>query len=619
LSPTLKTFRDEKGILRREKYGLLFPANWSNLDIDLWCFRVGRTKDQGGLGKDEHWWKVVDYFWGPNNPVRNTSKYFIRNPVSEEMIYHACRERYVAVGAGSGWTKSETFGLWLLVNQLANARRFLGLFVSTSLKDAKKRGWGSLVSFIQAVPHNILPVRVLESGIIKYESPTFKSTDQQSISLIAWEKKQEKEAVSKAQGMHNDFVCLVVDEMTELPPSVLEYALPGGNLSANPSYQCIGLANPLIYFDTFAQLWKPKDGWTSISVNSDVWRLESTGGIGLHYDGMRSPNIPTAIYKTPYGVPFLPTQEKLDEAIQAPGAEKSVRFWRMFRGFPCPIGNEDLIYSPIDVIKFKGDIPAIWGDQPLIRLAALDPGFTNGGDSCALTFFTLGRDKDGLLVLQVDRQIELFEDVTDKEHNRSEQIATQVKNYCAAERIFSPHYLAVDSTGAGGPLCDVIDLVWARGCLRVNFGGDASELAVSMTDMTPANKRYKNRATEIWYRGVDLLRQGQLKGIPPKMAAQMIMRHYSYVGADNLILAEPKPDMKLRTGGESPDFAESGFIGITLAVERFGLIAVLSSVQKKTGKSTTWRQFHQRRSARLALPTNLSSRKLQSWTNNPES
>jgi hypothetical protein len=615
----VRTFKDEKGILRREKYGMFFPANWSNLDIELWCFRIERTKEQGGLGKDEHFWKVVDYFWGPNNPVRNTNKYFIRNPVSEEMIYHACRERYVAIGSGSGWTKSETFSLWLLVNQLANARHFLGLFVSTSLKDAKKRGWGSLVSFIQAVPHNILPVRVLESGIIKYESPTFKSTDQQSISLIAWEKKQEKEAVSKAQGMHNHFVCLVIDEATELPPSVLEYALPGGNLSANPQYQVVALANPLTYFDTFAQLWKPKAGWTSISVDSDSWRLESTGGIGLHYDGMRSPNIPTALYKTPYGVPFLPTQEKLDEAISAPGAEKGVRFWRMFRGFPCPIGNEDLIYSPIDVVKFKGDVPAIWGDQPLMRVAALDPGFTNGGDRTILFFGTLGRDKDGLLVLQFDRYIELYEDVTDKLHNRSEQIATQVKNYCAGEKILSPHYLAVDSTGAGAPLCDVIDIIWARGCLRVNFGGDPSELPVSMTDVKPAKERYKNRVTEIWYRGVDLLRQGQLKGIPPAMAAEMSIRHYSYVGQDNLILAEPKADMKLRTGGLSPDIVDSGMTMVTLCAERFGLIAALTPFQRKTGKSKTWRQFHQKRAARMALPNNLGARRPNSWANSPES
>lgn len=605
---------------QREKYEMLWPVHWTNLDIELYCFRTGRTVDQGGLGKEEHWWRVVDYFWGPNNPVKNTSKYFIRNPCSEEMIYHACRERYIAIGAGSGWTKSETAGLWLITNVLANARHFLGLFVSTALKEAKKRGWGSLCSFISAVPNHMLPLRVLESGIVRYEDANFKSGDQNGIALIAWEKKQDKEAVSKAQGMHQHEVCLVIDEATELPPSVLEYSLPGGNLSANPKYQVWALANPLTYFDTFAQLWKPKDGWTSISVNSDLWRTQY--GVGIHFDGMRSPNIPVALYTTPYGVPFLPTQEKLDDAVSAPGGQNTVRFWRMFRGFPCPVGTEKLIYSPIDIVKFKGDEPAIWGSEPLIRVAALDPGFTNGGDRTILYFGTLGRDKNGLLVLQFDDFVELFEDVTKSDpalpgprENRSEQIARQLKEQCD-ERGIGPFHVAIDATGAGSPFCDVVDIVWKRGCLRVNFGGNASDLPVSMTDPKPAAERYKNRVTEIWYRGVDLLRQGQLKGICPAMAAEMSIRLYNDDG--KLIEAESKSDMKLRTGGQSPDIGDAGFIMVTLCAERLGLIASLTTEQKKQGSPRRWRDFHRRHTARLARPVNLSGRN-PTYHTHPES
>jgi hypothetical protein len=608
-----KLYRDPKtGAMRREKHGVLFPASWTALDIDLWCFRTKRTIDQGGLGQEEHWWRAVDYFFGPNNPVHNNTKYFIRNPLSEEMIYHACRERYIAIGSGSGFTKSETAGLWLFIQYLADARNFLGLFVSTSLKESKRRGWGSLCSFINAVPHNMLPLRVLESGIIKYESPTFKATDQASISLIAWEKKQDKEAVSKAQGMHQNKVCLVIDEATELPPSVLEYALPGGNLSANPWYQVWALANPLTYFDTFAQLWKPEKGWTSISAESDIWRTQY--GVGLHFDGMRSPNIPVIKYITPMGLPFLPTQAKLDEVAATEGGLNTVRFWRMFRGFPCPTGTEDLIYSPIDIVKYKGDEPAIWGDQPLIRVAALDPSFTNGGDRTILYFGTLGRDKNGMLVLQFDDYVQLFEDVTNKTENRSEQIARQLRDQCVARGIL-PQHVAIDATGAGAPFCDVVDMLWSREILRVNFGGDASEFAVSMTDLKPAKERYKNRVSEIWYRGKDLLRQGQLKGICPAMAAEMSIRHYSIVGTDSLIEAESKADMKLRTAGQSPDISDAGFIMVTLCVERLGLSASLTPSQRKAGRPTTWAQKRQRMVARLTGPVNLGARRGNQWQN----
>jgi hypothetical protein len=595
--------KDENGVLRRERYGMLFPASWNALDIELFCFRTGRSIDVGGLGQDEHWWKVIDYFFGPNNPVRNTTKYFIRNPHSEEMIYHACRERYVAIGAGSGFTKSETAGLWLFVKFLSNARNFLGLFVSTSLKEAKKRGWGSLVSFINAVPNGVLPLRVLESGIIKYDSDTFKSTDQQSISLIAWEKKQEKEAVSKAQGMHQNEVCLVIDEATELPASILEYALPGGNLSANPVYQVWALANPNGYFDTFSQLWKPTAGWTSISAESDLWRTQY--GVGIHFDGMRSANIPDIKYVTPAGISFLPTQQKLDDAAAAEGGVNSLRFWRMFRGFMCPIGSEDLIYAPVDIVKYQGDEPAIWGDEPLIRVAALDPGFTNGGDRSILMFGTLGKDKNGLLVLQFDEYIELVEDVTNTKENRSEQIVRQFREQCE-KRGVGPEHAAVDATGAGGPFCDVVDMLWSRAVLRVNFGGDASDLPVSMTDPTPAKERYHNRVTEIWYRGKDYLRQGQLKGIMPALAAEMSLRYYRLHG--RRVEAESKADMKLRTGGQSPDIADGGFILLTLCVERLGLLAVLTTEQHKATRTGPWSQWVRRHAARRSAPIQAGAR-----------
>jgi len=95
------------------------------------------------------------------------------------------------------------------------------------------------------------------------------------------------------------------------------------------------------------------------------------------------------------------------------------------------------------------------------------------------------------------------------------------------------------------------------------------------------------------------------------MAAEMTVRHYSYVGADNLILAESKADMKLRTGGISPDLSDAEFIMVTLCVERLGLNAAFTPQQKQeqAKRSGSWRGFHRRRSAKLAAPMNLDSRR----------
>lgn len=580
------------------KYGMTFPKGWSDLDIELYCFKVSRTIEQGGLGKAGHFWKVVWMLWGPKNSVGNKTKLFLRNPWSEKIVDALCEYRYVGVGGCAGSTKSETCALWLLVTYLSDPRHTLGGVLSTSLKEARKRIWGSLVDFVRAIPAPGLPLKIVDSqGIIRYTSPKFTASDKASLFLIAAERKQEKEAVGKLIGMHNDNVIIVADELSELTPSVNEYAFPGGNLTSNPRYQYIGLSNPGSYYDPFAKLWKPKLGWTSITVRDSEWETEY--GIGIHFDGMQSPNVLAGrvIYS------FLPTEEKIEDARKAEGGENSIRFWRMIRGFMCPEGQESLIYAESDVIKFKGDEPAIWGSEPLIIGAALDPGFTNGGDRSKVKLGRLGKTKDGIICLGYYKTVELIENVEDKTEERSYQIARQFMNLCIQEGV-QPKYAGVDSTGAGAPFCDILAMMWSRDIYRCHFGGKASNLPVSLTDPKLGFERYYDRVTEIWYSGKELLRQGQLKGISPEMAKQMSARKYGTTGAEKRIYAESKVDMKLRTG-ESPDDADAGFILLDLFRHRAGFGAKRTAEQSRSGTSG-WRHVVARFAPRRDTPQNLT-------------
>lgn len=588
---------------KQQKYGLLFPKVWSVLDIELYCFNKRRTVDQGGLGGPEHFWKVVGLLWGRNNPVRNSTKFFHRNPWSEDMIEEACTQRYLAIGGAANSSKSETIGLYLFVSFLSNARNTLGVVLSTSMKEARKRIWGSIIDFARAIPKPGLPIKIIDStGIIRYVSNGEVSSDKASISLVAAERKQEKEAVGKLIGMHNNKVIVVGDELSELTESILEYALPGGNLTSNPEYQFIGLSNPGSYYDPFAKLWKPKAGWTSITVESDRWETEH--GIGLHFDGMRSPNVLAG--RVLY--PFLPTAAKIEDARRAEGGENSARFWRMIRGFMCPTGQEDLVYAESDIVKFKADEPAIFNQEPVVKVAALDPGFTNGGDKTILSLGTLGTSKDNLRTLNFDKQIELVEDVTNTTENRSYQIARLLRETCEAHGV-APRHCAIDATGAGAPFCDVVDVVWSREILRVKFGGKASDLPVSLTDPAKGYERYYDRVTEIWYSGKELLRQGQLKGISPAMAKEMAARKYGTTGAEKKIYVESKTDMKLRIGS-SPDYADSAFIMLALCRERLSFGArFVGALQQAMAQP--WRsiraKFGAGRGQGKMLPGNLKS------------
>ena len=530
------------------------------------------------------------------------------------MIEAACEHRYVACGGCAGSTKSATFAMWLLINFLADSRNTLGVMLSTSLKAARLRIWGLLVEFVTAVPS--LPLKVVESqGIIRYDSPTFKSSDKSSLSLVAAERKAEKDAIAKLMGLHNWKVIVVADELSELTDSILEYALPGGNLTSNPEYQFIGLANPPSYFDPFARIWKPKAGWTSISVESEEW--ESCYGISLHFDATKSPNILDS--RAPYRAggfmavnspPFLPTAQKIAEAERDEGGKNSIRFWRMIRGFPSPLGQEDQIYCSADIVKYRGDEPAIWSDQPIVRCAALDPGFTNGGDRSIVYLGTVGQTRDGVRALSFDRIVELTEDVTNKKDERPFQIAKHFMDLCVKERI-RPQNCAVDSTGAGEPFCSILATIWSPLFLRCKFGGKASDLAVSMTSPLKGTELYYDRVTELWYRGRELLRQGQMKGIAPAFQKEMCARKYGTTGAEKKIYVESKADMKLRTGGISPDIADAGFILLDLACNRLGLVAQQTMGQRQNwtpGMAGSWKYVRRRFLAgKNCQPMNLMS------------
>jgi hypothetical protein len=567
-----------------EQFGMKFPANWTALDRHLYCIKTQRTIDQGALGVAEHFWSVVALLYGPKNPVGNKTKIFIRNPWSEKMIDEAVEQQYIGVGGPAASSKTETFALWMLINYIANPRNVLGVMLSTSLKEARQRGWGSLVEFIRAVPALGQILKVVHSqGIIRYNSPTFTASDKQSLSLVAAERSQEKEAIGKLIGKHNEWVMVMADELTELTNSILEYALPGGNLASNPRHQFIGLANPSGYYDPFAAIWKPKAGWTSISVDSERW--ETAHGIALHLDANKSPNVLAG--RVLY--PFLPTIQKIEAAKKAEGGENSIRYWRMMRGFMCPVGQEDLIYNETDIVKSGGDIPAVWNDEPVIKIAALDPGFTNGGDRSIAFLGTLGKTTTAVRALNFDLYEELVADVTNKEQEHSEQIARKFRAFCEKHGVL-PQNAAVDSTGAGGPFCNILSMVWSNAILRVYFGGKASDLPVSMTDPRLGFEAYFDRVTEIWYSGVELLRQGQLKGILPDQAQEMCLRKYGTTGVLKRIYAESKKDMKLRTGGRSPDIADPSFMLIALARERHGFAAVATAGQRKAGSFTSWSQ-----------------------------
>lgn len=557
LPPPSKTF---------EKYGRSWPNGTSALTIELNCFLHGRTQEEGGLGKPGHFREVVNILWSANNDRIK----FIWSPWGDRKLEAACKHKYLAVSGCANSEKSDFFAVWLIVNFLCAPLDTMGLVTSTSLKESRGRVWGRIEDYWLGAQHvcgGALPGKLVSSvGMIRFEDPTgeFKSSDRCGIHLIAGEKKKEKEAIGKMIGLKNARVIFVADELPELSHAILEAAF--SNLSANPHFQLVGIGNPASIWDPHGVLSKPKNGWNSVTPNDDEWETEK--GYHIRFDALKSPNVLAG--RTIY--PWLPTTAKIEAAKRDTGGEESGAFWRMWRGYWSPLGAMESVISEADIIKFDCENTKVkWkpGTRPT-KLTFLDPSFTRGGDRSVRYVAEFGEeDVTGKMILLFLNYEVLHDDVTKKDEPHNFQIARQFKEKSEAEGI-SPDCAACDDTGAAA-FGDIIHVVWSKSVTRINFGGKASEHAVSAEDKrTRACDKFVNKVTQIWCGIRPFMRSGQIKGISPDLGQELTTRRMKTVKSGAVLKeqVETKEDMRARTG-KSPDIGDSGAGLVAFAIQKF--------------------------------------------------
>jgi hypothetical protein len=539
--------------------------------MELHAFLNDRGPEHGGLGQFEHFKNATDLLW--NDPQKPRSRGFIWSPWAEDMLYEACDNQYLSIAGCASSGKSDTMALWGILNYLADPYNTLVIVTSTTLREARRRIWKSITELWSAVPG--LPGKLVPSlGQIKGLSKDGGFWESTGIVLVPAEKRKEKEAIGKLVGIKQKRLILIADELPELPESLVHAAYT--NLSTNPHFQMIGLGNPNSHFDAFGVFSKPKLGWGTVTENDAEW--ETSRGKCIRFNAEENPNVQAG--KTIY--PWMPSRETVEAAKNDYG-ENSLLFYRMYKGFWCPDGIDDGVYAEADLVRGVASMPAKF-DNKAIKVAAIDPSFTNGGDRSIVFFGSIGV-QDGVQVLQFDSYESLSEDINDKNTPRSVQIARQFRDACLKKGIL-PENTACDATGAGGPFHDIVSVEWNALVLPVNFAGKASDRPVSATDKTPGCDRYANRMSEIWYQGQELLRSQQLRGIKTDLAKEMVSRRYETSGTNLKIKVESKVDYKSRIG-KSPDIADAAFILVDLCRTRHGFMGGERFAVNK-GRQKTW-------------------------------
>ncbi len=512
--------------------------------------------------KEFYFWRVCDELW---NREELPEHMMVRHPWAEKMIRAAIKHKYLAVGGSASSGKSHTMAAWGIVQWLSQPRDTLVLMTSTTLREARKRIWGSVMSLLSVIDG--APIKIRDSiGNAAYIDENGTLIERAGLSLIAAEKSKTREAIGKFIGIKQKRVIMIGDELSELSESILQAGLT--NLSKNPSFQMIGMSNPNSRFDAFGVWSEPKKGWESVDTQTaDEWKTKWNGKY-IRLDGERSPNITLGEVK----YPWLPTAEKLAEDRALLGPE-SRGYMRMVRAVFFDSDETTGIYSEAELTKGGAMGEVDWVGKPT-AVAGIDPAFTNGGDRTIMYTAEVGYARNGQYVCKLGEAIHLNDDATNKAVPRTYQIVHRIIDHCKRRNI-SANNVALDSTGAGAPFCDVLAGEWSSDFMRVTFGGKGSDKRVSMNSQLTGAELYTNRVSELWFVGKELLRTKQIYGVSSDLAQEMCARNYDMTkGTGTLrVKIESKPEFKARFG-RSPDLADAAFLALDCARQRLGLVAV---------------------------------------------
>jgi hypothetical protein len=512
--------------------------------------------------KEFYFWRICDELW---NREELPEKMMVRHPWAEQMIRAAIKHKYLAIGGSASSGKSHTMAAWGIVQWLSQPRDTLVLMTSTTLREARKRIWGSVMSLLSVIDG--APIKIRDSiGNAAYVDENGTLIERAGLSLIAAEKSKTREAIGKFIGIKQKRVIMIGDELSELSESILQAGLT--NLSKNPFFQMIGMSNPNSRFDAFGVWSEPKKGWESIDTQTaDRWTTKWKGHY-LRLDGERSPNITLGEVK----FPWLPTAEKLAEDRALLGPE-SRGYMRMVRAVFFDSDETTGIYSEAELTKGGAMGEVDWAEKPT-TVAGIDPAFTNGGDRTIMYTAEVGYARNGQYVCKLGESIHLNDDATNKAVPRTYQIVHQIIDHCKRRNI-SANNVALDSTGAGAPFCDVLAGEWSSDFMRVTFGGKGSDKRVSMNSQLTGAELYTNRVSELWFVGKELLRTKQIYGVSSDLAQEMCARNYDMTkGTGTLrVKIESKVEFKARFG-RSPDLADAAFLALDCARQRLGLVAV---------------------------------------------
>ena len=124
----------------------------------LTALLYGFAHHPNNKAKEFYFWRICDELW---NREELPEPMMVRHPWAEKMIRAALKDKYLAIGGSASSGKSHTMAAWGIVQWLSQPRDTLVLMTSTTLREARKRIWGSVMSLLSVIEG--APIKIRDS------------------------------------------------------------------------------------------------------------------------------------------------------------------------------------------------------------------------------------------------------------------------------------------------------------------------------------------------------------------------------------------------------------------------------------------------------------------------
>jgi hypothetical protein len=384
---------------------------------------------------------------------------------------------------------------------------------------------------------------------------------------------------------------IFVDEIESVPSGLfsdVDNIVSNTGEGSDGGFKLLAAFNPQNQHGEVGKRCEPEFGWNDFDPDKHFRWKSKRGWEVLRLDAEKSENVIAG--KTIFT--GLQTKQGLEQIARNAGGRTAPGYWTMGRGAFPPAGLEMTMVPQGMIGKCRGEF--IWYEPPQAvgscdlalegNAAAI---FSKGlyGLATGIKYppnleFPAGRtvmfkDPKGQSLpkpgLMLESQMVLPKGDTVK-------MKDAIIGVCRKSGI-RPEYFAIDRTGNGAGVCDLIRHEWSTSIVDVNFSQSASETKIMAEDNKTAKEEYDRLSSELWGALAKWSDFGVLMIHPQvsmeHLSQELTQRRYRNIGGR--VKVESKADFFSR-GHPSPDHADSLTLLIHAVRRGFSVIPSMTGV-----------------------------------------